>query len=352
MFADVEREVGGVGGSGDLNLAESSGVVSGGGEDAAEAFDGVEVGVFEGEGAVDGGVAGFVVLPWAEVAGGVDVAYGFGVDERGFEEERLLEADIVEGEVADVEGEGELAGFVGFDGEGDVVADDLVDDEAEAGLSAAFGVVVLQRGAGLLWGDVELHALDVDVDDAHGGFEELADAGAELEVADGDHGRGVFWMRVGAVGAGEVEDAEAGTGDLEAVEEREVEGVELYGGVEAILEVGDDSLAEHGLGVVGDVFAGDEEDDEDNQDDDAEAGEPERGRLVCLFRGGAPSAGSGFSLHLLLRHVFCLSRLHALVCFDAAKQVARLLATPSKCENREDASTLRRRQTFRPKTPL
>ena len=73
--------------------------------------------------------------------------------------------------------------------------------------------------------------------------------------------------------AGDGENAEAVTGDLEAVECGDVDAVELYGGVEAVGERGDDSLAENGFCVVGDVL---ESDDEGKCGEQTEAREPQK----------------------------------------------------------------------------
>ena len=123
--------------------------------------------------------------------------------------------------------------------------------------------------------DVDLHALHVDGEDAGGGFEELADAGAELEAADGEHGRRRDGVGVGFGGAGEIEDAEAVAGDLQAFGDRDVEVVEFYGAVETGGEGLDDAIFQHRLGVMGEVEQGrggcDEQDDEnaDGGDEDA-----------------------------------------------------------------------------------
>ena len=68
--------------------AEGTGEVAGGGEHAADALDGVEVGVVEVVVAVDGCVAWVCVLPGAEAADGVNGADGFGVGEESVVVER------------------------------------------------------------------------------------------------------------------------------------------------------------------------------------------------------------------------------------------------------------------------
>ncbi len=97
VVGDVEGEVGGGGFAVDGDVVELALVAAGGGEHAADAFDGVEVGMAEGVGAADIGVAGRVGVEGAEVAGGIDVADGFGIDEGGVELHGLAAGDGLQG---------------------------------------------------------------------------------------------------------------------------------------------------------------------------------------------------------------------------------------------------------------
>ncbi len=142
-------------------MVEAAGVVAGGGEGSADALDGAEVGVGEGVVAVDGGGAGVVAVPGAEVAGGVDVADGLGVDEVGVVEHGLACANVGELEVLDGEGERILCGVGVFDDEVDVLAEDLCDGDLDARVGR--GDVGHVRSA--VRRNVEIHAVDVDAGD-------------------------------------------------------------------------------------------------------------------------------------------------------------------------------------------
>ena len=65
-------------------------------EDAAEALDGIEVGVVEGVVAGHGRVAGIVGLPRSKGAGGVDFAARDGIGERRVIAPGRVRADIVQ----------------------------------------------------------------------------------------------------------------------------------------------------------------------------------------------------------------------------------------------------------------
>ena len=250
VFADVELEVGHVGGSVGGDGAEGPGEVTGRGEGAGDAVNAAEVSLGELVLAVESGVAGVVVLPGAEVALGDDVADGFGVGEDGVVGEGTFGADVLEGEGGYVEDERVFAGRAGLEDDFGVGADDLIDQDADAGLAFLFGVVGHEVGVMLAGWDVDLHALHVDGEDAGGGFEELADSGAELEAADGEHGGRGDGGGVGFGGAGEVEDAESVPGDLEAVGYGDVEVIEFDGAVETGGEALDDAVFQHRLGVM------------------------------------------------------------------------------------------------------
>ena len=128
---DVEGEVGGGGFAVDDDVIELALVFAVGGEHTADAFDGVEVGVAEGVGAIDGGIAGAFGIEGAEVAGGVDVADGFGIDERGVKGHGTAGADGLEDELVDDELEGDLAGLAVFDDEVGVVDVDDADEDID-----------------------------------------------------------------------------------------------------------------------------------------------------------------------------------------------------------------------------
>ena len=74
MVCCIQGEGGGVRVAVDVDAVELAAEFSGGGEDAADAVNGAEVGVVEGVVAGDGGVAGTLVVPRAEGAGGVNIA--------------------------------------------------------------------------------------------------------------------------------------------------------------------------------------------------------------------------------------------------------------------------------------
>ena len=73
----IEREIGSVGDALNFNLIELACVLAGGRERAADAGEGVEVGVVETVVAGDGSVAGIVGVPRTEGASGGDFAFGF-----------------------------------------------------------------------------------------------------------------------------------------------------------------------------------------------------------------------------------------------------------------------------------
>ena len=182
-FGDVETEVRGSGCAVDEDSAELTLVVAVGRENAADAFDGAEVGVAEGVLSADGGVAGAVGVEGAEVSGGVDVAGGAGVGEDGVELHGAAGADGVEADFPDDEVEGDLAGLAVFDDEAGAFDVDFADenfDLAVALVLAGFlgglpGLVLAPVDAGtLIFGrEVDVEAGDLDAIDVHGGAEEL-----------------------------------------------------------------------------------------------------------------------------------------------------------------------------------
>jgi hypothetical protein len=246
-----------IGGAIDGDVIESAGVVARRRESSADAFDGVEVGVGEGVVAVDGGGAGIVAVPGAEVAGGVDGADGLGIDQVGVVEHGLAHTDVGQLEVLDGEAEGNFFGIGVLDDEVDVLAVNFGYGDLDAGVGR--GDVRLVGST--VRGDVEVHAVDVDTGDVGLQMEQRTQRGAEAEVVDAEHGGSglaQLLIEVWLGGAGEVEDAEAAALDLEALGYRDVEGVELDGGVEAVAEGGDDAAAEGWANVVGDVLGHDQ----------------------------------------------------------------------------------------------
>ncbi len=128
---DVEGEVGGSGFAVDYDVVELALVGAGGGEHAADAFDGVEVGVAEGVSAVDRSIAGALGIEGAEVAGGVDVADGFGIDEGGVKGHGAAGAHGLEPELVNDEVEGHFAGLAVFDHEIGLVDVDDADENVD-----------------------------------------------------------------------------------------------------------------------------------------------------------------------------------------------------------------------------
>jgi hypothetical protein len=232
--------------------------LAGRGENAAEAFDGVEIGVGEVVMAIDGCGAGIVAEPGTEVTGGVDVADGFGIDDVGGIEHGLTGTDVGELEVLNHEFQGRFVGMVRFDDELDVLAEDLCDGEGDAG----FGRLDVKDVAAGVRRDVELHAVDVDASEVSAEVEEIVEGGAEGEVVDAEHGRGgvaLLLLEIGLGGACEIKDAEAMAVDFEAARDGDGERIEFDGRVEARGEGRDDAAAKDGAGVAGDVLGCDGE---------------------------------------------------------------------------------------------
>src|SRR6266404_7031978 len=75
----IEREIRRVGLALDFELIEVARIFSGGGKRAADAGEGVEVGIVETIGAGDGSEGGIFGVPGAEGAVGGDFAFGLGV---------------------------------------------------------------------------------------------------------------------------------------------------------------------------------------------------------------------------------------------------------------------------------
>lgn len=165
-----EAEVGGVGVAVDDDVAQGALVLAGGRENAADAFEGAEVGVVEGVLALDGILAGIGNLPGAEVAGGVNGADGAGVGEVGYEVHHAAAAEgrslaVSESEAGNGEVERQLAGLVGLEDEVGVGALDLVDGEGEdrrgVGLDIGGGVAEVGFGRNVNIEAFELNQADV-----------------------------------------------------------------------------------------------------------------------------------------------------------------------------------------------
>ena len=289
-LGDVEAEVRGGGGAVDDDFVELALVAAVGGEDAADAFDGAEVGVAEGVAAVDGGGARVVRVEGAEVAGGIDVAGGARIDEDGVEAHGLAGGDGAELDLADEEVEGELAGLAVFDDEVGAVDVDFVDEDfdfaiarVDAGLR---GLVHLRHVGALIFGrEMDVEAGDLDVVDDDGRVEELMPVeDAEGEAVDGNHGV----VAVEVVGV----ELEACAGDLEAADKSGVELVELDAAVEAGAEGFNDFGFEHGAGAMEIDVAGDEGGDGEDEED---GGGPEKGDGEGMMTAAAlDGRGYGF----------------------------------------------------------
>ena len=264
-FGDVEAEVRGGGGAVDNDVAELALVGAVGGEDAADTFDGAEVGVAEGVLAADGCVAGAFSVEGAEVAGGVDVAGGARVGEDGVELQGLAGGDGVEGDFLDDEVEGDLIGLAVFNEEAGTVYVDFADEDFDFAMALVFtglldGLLRLIHWVRIFGREMDVEAGDLDTVDEHGRLEELAPViGVEGEVVDLDEG-------VAAVEVVGIE-LEAGAGDFETADEVDVEGVELDAAVETGAEGFDDFGFEHGADAVQEDIGGNEPgDDEDGED--------------------------------------------------------------------------------------
>ena len=101
MVCCIQAEVGRVRVAVDVDAVELAAELSGGRENAADAVNGAEVGVVEGVVAGDGGVAGTLVIPWAEATGGVNVAAGNGIGEGRIIGRRAAGSDIVQDDPRD-----------------------------------------------------------------------------------------------------------------------------------------------------------------------------------------------------------------------------------------------------------
>jgi len=104
---------------------------------------------------------------------------------------------------------------------------------------------------------VEVHAVDVHAGNVSPEVQERVERGMEDEVVDAEHGgRGEaeLLLEIWLGGTGEVEDAQPMAFDLEAGGDGDVEGVEFDGRVEAVAEGGDDTAAEDGADVAGNVL--------------------------------------------------------------------------------------------------
>ncbi len=111
----------------------------------------------------------------------------------------------------------------------------------------------------------------------------------------GRSGEALLLAEVGLGGAGEIGDAEAAAFDLEAGGDGDVELVEIYGGVEAVAEGGDDAGAKERADVVRDVLGCEEEGEQENGEHDADGREPAvagamRAARRC-FAGGRAQVG-------------------------------------------------------------
>lgn len=172
-------------------------------------------------------------------------------------------ADIVQHDVLEREVFGVFARLGSADDELGVVAEDFTDNDLD------FAATLL-RPAGLLaiflGRNVDVQPTDVHAADVHGLDEEAGDAGAKVEVPDGDE-------RLGGAGGDDVVrriDAEATAGDLQTVQQRDVEGIELHLALEAGAEGFDDAAFEDGAGVMQHNLSDDDEHDQAEQKRDTQ----------------------------------------------------------------------------------
>ncbi len=283
VVRDVEREVGDAVGAVDGDVIEASVEVADAGEGSTDAADGAEVGVGEGVMAVDLGGAGIVAVPRAEVAGGVDGADGLGINEERVVEHGLAHTDVGEFEILDGKTEGSLLRIGVLDDEVDVFAEDFRDGD----LDARVGCRDVGGMGSAVRGDVQVHAVDVNARDVGLKVQQFVQGGVEDEVIDTKHGRSghaLLLLQVGLGGAGEVKNAKATAFDLEASGNRDFEGVEFDGRVEAIAERGDDAAAEDGTDVVGDVLRSKGGCDQEYAKNGRDGGQPTVTRAVGAVR--------------------------------------------------------------------
>ena len=279
-FGDVEAEVRSGGGAVDDDAVELALVAAVGGEDAANAFNGAEVGVAESVAAVDRCVAGAVCVEGTEVAGGVDVADGERIDEDGMETHGLAGGDGMKLDLIDDEVEGDFTGLAVFDDEVGAVDVNFVDEDFDAAVAlvfAGFRTLVHARHAGALgfgW-QMDIEAGDLNAIDDQRGVEELTPVvDAEGEAVDLDEGIG----HVEVIGI----ELEAGAGDLEAAKEGGVELIELDAAVKAGAEGFDDFGLERGAcAVQEDVGGGDGRDEQDEEDGDDPEENSEEGAMTA-----------------------------------------------------------------------
>jgi len=263
MACGIELEVGRVRGAVDDNAVKLAVEFSGGGEDAADALDGAEVGVVEGVVAGDGGVAGTLEVPRTEGADGVDVAGWNGIGECGVVRPCSIAADNMHHDMLQREVFRILARLGGVDDELRVVADDFTDNDLDFAAMLLRSAILLAIFPGR---DVDVQAADVHAADVHGLDEEASDAGAKVEVPDGDE------RVVGAGGDDVVRgiDAQAAAGDLQAVQQRDVERVQLDLALEAGAEGFDDAAFEDGAGMMQHDLSDDDEHDQAEQEGDTQ----------------------------------------------------------------------------------
>src|SRR5579875_2684432 len=103
MVAHVERKIRGVGFSIDHDVIENTAELSMRGQRSADALNGVQVRMAEAVEPVQSGLAGIIDVPWTEVALGMDLTDGLGIDQLRAVQEGLLVADIAQVKILDVE---------------------------------------------------------------------------------------------------------------------------------------------------------------------------------------------------------------------------------------------------------
>jgi len=292
----IEREIRRLGLALDFDLVQLTLVFADGREGAADAGEGVKIGIGEMIFAGEGSGRGFGGIPGAEGALGGDFAFGLGVGEGAVEVEGLAVADIVHDQVVDGEVQGILfrfpgARFLGEDNEVGIGANDFVEDDTRnvGGFAGRLG-----RSVGIAAGrNGDDHILDGDAPDVAGNVDDAEEAEIEREARDLEKRRDI--------GAAVIAEGEAFAGDLHARGGVDVEALQLDVAIEAGAEFTDDP----GAGAVVDVACA-EIDEEDEADDQANCGAkkvwPEaEGLRSWLFQVKWPSQKAGLRCTLAAR---------------------------------------------------
>src|SRR6266849_586877 len=235
----IERKIRRVRFALDFDLIQVAVIFTRGGKCAADAGEGVEVGVRETVVAGNRRKSGIFGVPRTESAARGDFTFGPGVGERAVKIEGPGFADISQNEVVNVEIERILAGFFRKNDQVGIVADNFA--EEHAGNWRVFAGV--RRGVVFAGRNGDDHVFDVDAFDVPRHVNDAEDAEIERKPGDLDERR-----HVGTIA---VAQGQAFTGHLHARSELDVEGLQLDIAVEALAEFANDPLARAVVNVAG-----------------------------------------------------------------------------------------------------